>query len=382
MSGLPILFGYHASGLGNSHVPLSLCRHWDAAGLEVRLYVPSREDSIQAPWVLPALGGLKKKLIYRFAGADSPKNAAIRLFFSRESKAPIVFLWAGLPLEVFERCKQQGSAIIIERINCHQATSRKILLQSYRQLGLTGSCPITEADIAVENQKLTLADAVFCPSPMVYQSMLENNVAAEKLLSTSYGWAPSRFPDREIRPDVQDKPVFLFVGTLCVRKGIPLLLKAWQQAGINGTLILCGGMDGEIKTHFGDMLQADTIRYMPYTKDIGKLYNQAHVFVFPTLEEGGPMVTYEAMAHGIPPLVTAMGAGAIGRDGQDCMVLPDDDPKPWIAALRTMAENPEKRLTLGKNARQRARKFTWKKVAAQRAELLQKKFPDLWCTHD
>ena len=381
MNGLPILFGYHASGLGNSHVPLSLCRHWDAAQLEVRLYVPSREDAIQAPWILPALCGLKKKLIYRFAGEDAPKQAAIRLFFSRENRAPIVFLWAGLPLEVFEHCRQQGSAIILERINCHQATSRKILLESYRQLGLPGSCPISEADIAVENQKLAMANAVFCPSPMVYQSMLENNVPEEKLLSTSYGWAPSRFPNRDVRPDAQDKPVFLFVGTLCVRKGIPLLLKAWQQAEIDGTLILCGGMDEEIKTRFGKMLEGKNIQYMPYTRDIGKLYNQAHVFVFPTLEEGGPMVTYEAMAHGIPPLVTAMGAGAIGRDGQDCMVLPDDDPLPWVAALRRMAEDPEARLSLGKNARQRALDFTWEKTAAQRAQLLQQKFPPLWCNH-
>jgi len=123
------------------------------------------------------------------------------------------------------------------------------------------------------------------------------------------------------------------------------------------------------------------VRWVGHVDPMG-LYRSAHVFVFPSLDEGSALVTYEAMAHGIPPLVTAMGAGAIGRDGQDCMVLPDDDPKPWIAALRTMAENPEKRLSLGRNARQRAREFTWKKVAAQRAELLQKKFPDLWCTHD
>jgi glycosyltransferase involved in cell wall biosynthesis len=94
------------------------------------------------------------------------------------------------------------------------------------------------------------------------------------------------------------------------------------------------------------------------------------------------MVTYEAMAHGIPPLVTAMGAGAIGRDGRDCMVLPDNDPEPWVAALKKMAEDAETRLALGKNARERAQAFTWKNVAAQRAELLQKKFPTLWCNHD
>ena len=378
MNYLPVLFGYHASGLGNSHVPLSLCRYWDADHLPVRLYVPSMEDDLSAPWIIPAARGIRKKLMYRFGGVNAPKKAVVRMFYTKERDAKIVYLWAGLPTEVFSHFKKQGADIIIERINCHQATAREILLKSYQRLGLAESCPITEADITVENKKLAMTDAIFCPSPMVYASMVSNNIPEEKLLSTSYGWAPSRFPDRENRPSEQDKPVFLFVGTLCVRKGIPLLLEAWQRARIDGELILCGGMDDEIKTHFADLLQGNNIRYIPYTQNIGKLYNQAHVFVFPTLEEGGPMVTYEAMAHGIPPLVTAMGAGAIARDGVDSIILPDDDPEAWAEAFNKMASDPEMRLSLGQKAQARAREFTWEKVAEQRATLLRKKFPTLW----
>ena len=378
MNYLPVLFGYHASGLGNSHVPLSLCRYWDAAQLPVRLYVPSIEDNLQTPWVIPAVRGLRKKIMYRFSGTNAPQKAVVQLFSAKEHDAKIVYLWAGLPTEVFRHFKELGAAIIIERINCHQATARDILLTGYQRLGLAGSCPISEADIRVENEKLAMTDAIFCPSPMVYASMVSNNVPEEKLLSTSYGWAPSRFPDRAARPPQRRKPVFLFVGTLCVRKGVPLLLEAWQRARIDGELILCGGVDDEIKTHFADLLQGNNIRYIPYTQNIGKLYSQADVFVFPTLEEGGPMVTYEAMAHGIPPLVTAMGAGAIARDGVDSVILPDDDPEAWAAAFNSMAADPERRLSLGQQAEARAQAFTWEKVAAQRATLLRKKFPALW----
>ena len=382
MNYLPVLFGYHASGLGNSHVPMSLCRYWDREHLPVRLYVPSVDDIAATSWIIPAARGIRKKLLYRFGGADAPQQAVIKKFKAKESGARIVYLWAGLPLEVFSYFKKQGAAIVVERINCHQGTSREILLRSYQQLGLAHSCPITDADIAVENEKLAMVDAIFCPSPMVYKSMLSNNVPAEKLLSTSYGWAPSRFPDRKKRPPVQDRPVFLFVGTLCIRKGIPLLLEAWKRADIDGELILCGGMDEEVKTNFHDLLQGKNIRYIPYTNTIGDLYSQAHVFVFPTLEEGGPMVTYEAMAHGIPPLVTAMGAGAVARDGEDGIVLPDDDPDVWAEALTAMATNVALRQSMGKTAERRAREFTWEKVAAGRARLLREKFPDLWSAHE
>lgn len=120
------------------------------------------------------------------------------------------------------------------------------------------------------------------------------------------------------------------------------------------------------------------IEHIAYTKDIGEVYRRADLFVFPSLEEGGPMVTYEAMAHGIPPLVTAMGAGAVMRDGIDGIVLPDFDVDAWAAKMTEMAENREKRAEMGRNARQRAAEFTWKEVAARRAGLLEARYPELW----
>ena len=90
------------------------------------------------------------------------------------------------------------------------------------------------------------------------------------------------------------------------------------------------------------------------------------------------MVTYEAMAHGIPPLVTAMGGGAIVQNELNGLVLPDMDIDAWAQAMTLMAENPVKRAELGRCAKERAQHFTWKRVAAQRAALLEKRYPSLW----
>ncbi|WP_028581607.1 glycosyltransferase family 4 protein [Desulfogranum japonicum] len=378
MKHLPVLFGFHASNLGNSHVPLSLCRWWNAMQLPTRLYVPSLDKVHQHPWIIPAASGIRKTLLYRFGGKKSPQKAVIRLFEQKEGEADIVYLWAALPIEVFYFFKEKGAQIIIERINCHRKSSRDILRAAYEHLGLPDTCSISEKDIEQEMEKLSICDAVFCPSPMVRQTMLENGVSGEKLLSTSYGWDPARFPGRDRRPAQQRQPTFLFVGTLCVRKGVPLLLKAWQEANIDGKLILCGAMDDEIRQHFAHLLQFENISYLPYTTDIGTLYRQADVFVFPTLEEGGPMVTYEAMAHSMPVLVTRMGAGAIARDQKDGFVLPDQNVQTWVEALRNIAADNDLRLHLGEQARVRAGGFTWEMTAAQRAGLLKEKYPSLW----
>jgi glycosyltransferase involved in cell wall biosynthesis len=378
MKYLPVLFGYHASNLGNSHVPLSLCRWWHEMQLPSRLYVPSLDEVHYASWVIPAARGIRKKLLYRFGRKSSPQRAVVKLFKQKEGASEIVYLWAGLSIEVFHFFKEQGAKIVIERINCHRTSSRKILRIAYDHLGLPDSCSISDADIEQEVEKLSLSDAVFCPSPMVRKSMLENGIAEDKLLTTSYGWDPARFPGRDGREPAKSRPTFLFVGTLCVRKGVPLLLRAWQEAGIDGELVLCGGMDDEIRQHFAGLLEFENVSYLPYTKDIGSLYKKADVFVFPTLEEGGPMVTYEAMAHSMPVLVTEMGAGAIARNQKDGFVLPDHDLPAWVEALRRMAADLDLRLHLGEQAGVRAGEFTWEKTAVRRADLLKEKFPTLW----
>ena len=90
------------------------------------------------------------------------------------------------------------------------------------------------------------------------------------------------------------------------------------------------------------------------------------------------MVTYEAMAHGIPPLVTAMGGGAIVQNGLNGIVLPDMNIDAWAQAMTLMAENHIKRSELGQCARERAQQFTWRRVAAQRATLLEQRYPSIW----
>ena len=47
------------------------------------------------------------------------------------------------------------------------------------------------------------------------------------------------------------------------------------------------------------LLRSDVI-HRDYTSDISLAYREADFFAFPSLEEGSPLVTYEAMANGLP----------------------------------------------------------------------------------
>ena len=377
MQSLPILFNYNLDGIGNSSVPLAFCQYWNERGNPSLLYAPSNSGEVSYSWLRTALGPLSKKLVYRFSNTNTIARIAENYCYKKEAKSKYVYLWAGLSLDIFENFHRQGTKIIIERINCHQTTAKSILDKAYEKFGLPVDHAITKTSIGLEEKKLALADGIFCPSPMVFKSMVENGIPQHKLLPTSYGWSPQRFPNLSAGPRINTKPKFLFVGTLCVRKGVPLLLEAWSEADIDGELIFCGTMDKNIKQLWGNYFQRDDIIHIPFTENIGDYYNMADAFVFPSLEEGGPMVTYEAMAHGVVPLVSEMGAGAIVQDRKNGLIL-SHDKDAWVAALRAVSENSAERLNLGRSARQRALSFTWEHVAAERAKLLKKLFPSLW----
>ena len=75
---------------------------------------------------------------------------------------------------------------------------------------------------------------------------------------------------------------------------------------------------------------------MDYTRDIAFAYREADFFAFPSLEEGSPLVTYEAMANGLPVLTSPMGAGGIVRDGKDGIIVSPYDEEALVTGLQQL----------------------------------------------
>jgi glycosyltransferase involved in cell wall biosynthesis len=96
------------------------------------------------------------------------------------------------------------------------------------------------------------------------------------------------------------------------------------------------------------------------------IYREVDVFILPSLIGSDPLVTHEAMGHGLPSLVSPTGAGVGLRDGIEGFVLEPHDARGWVEAIRNLAEREDLRKRLGAAARERAMLFTWDKVAEQR----------------
>lgn len=134
------------------------------------------------------------------------------------------------------------------------------------------------------------------------------------------------------------------------------------KANIKGRLIIAGAIEPIIQERYASVLQRPDVKYMPYTDDVPSLYRSADWFVFPTLEEGGPLVTYEAAGCGVPALVSPMGAGAFTRDKVDGIVLDSVNPEEWAQEIASLPSREEERRGMAASAKSRSLDFTWDKV--------------------
>ncbi len=216
------------------------------------------------------------------------------------------------------------------------------------------------------------SDAVFAPNGFVRESLLEIGYPDDRILPTSYGWCPVRLAPPAAGTAARDGRIrFLYVGAGSVRKGLPLLLQAWRDAGIDGELVIAGYIEDEVRQRCADLLNQQGVVLTGYVADIAPIYHSADVFVFPTHEEGGPQVTFEAAGCGLALLVSDMGAAGAFRAGQDAFVVDPYDHDSWVDHMRRLAQDGALLARMKQAAAARAQEYTWAKVAARRLAQLQ-----------
>ena len=327
---------------------------WPLPTVEVVETLPSWARYLPYSWVRDrAAEGIERKFL-----------RSVDKFKSRRA----AYLWPDATINTVLELKRRGFLIFREQFNCHTGTAKEILDHAYERLGTAPRHGITDAMVQRETEISEALDYIFCPSQNVEDSLLENGVPAQKCLQSTYGWDPARLSGSHAALPPVAGITAIFIGAICVRKGAHLLLDYWAKSGIRGRLVLAGEMDPVIKEKCASLLARDDVIVFDFFKDVGALYRSADVFVFPSLEEGSPLVTYEACSSALPVLTTKMGAGRIVRHGREGFVLDPYDASGWIEALRRLAEDSEARKNMGVAASERAQQFMWPDVARRRRQ--------------
>jgi len=204
---------------------------------------------------------------------------------------------------------------------------------------------------------LGIAEQQIFTAPNAVDTALFSELAKAARRDESQVRARNRLPSR----------YFLFVGRTVKDKGVFELLNAYAQmdAGLRsrlGLVIAGNGSDNQELVERATKIVPGTIRFLGFVhrEQLPEIYALADGFIFPTHSDPWGLVVNEALACGLPVIVTSVAGCALDlvQDGLNGFVVPPRDPSSLALAMTTVAEDTGKRVEMGSNSRKRIEAYS------------------------
>jgi glycosyltransferase involved in cell wall biosynthesis len=210
---------------------------------------------------------------------------------------------------------------------------------------------------------LELADRILVPSEHIAETLIGYGTRGDKIRVVPYAADTRRFQPAGYKGN-KGGCVFLFAGGITQRKGISYLLRAWSLVRRPGwSLQLLGPLParpGPLEPLLKDVELLGRVGHA----EVPARMATADVFVFPSLFEGSAVVTYEALACGLPCVVTP-AAGSVVRDGIEGFEVPPADVPVLAERMERLGTDAELRSRMSRAARARALEFDWPRYHAE-----------------
>jgi glycosyltransferase involved in cell wall biosynthesis len=336
--------GYGGGGLGQ-HLA-QVVEEARAAGRLSAYYAGAIAPGDAAGRVIPRspLLGLAGYTPLRFSWARTLHLGA-ELFdraVARSLRGPIdTFVgFGGLSLHSFRRARELGA----RRLELHAANSHvgNVMRQHARALAdyPFDSPWIGRGQVAKTLKEYELADLIWVASEYTRQSFLDAGFPQSKLARFHLQTA-ARFVPPQTRPDDGIFRV-VYVGGLTVGKGVPLLVRAFSRLkNESAKLTLVGGVSSRGMKRFLKEAMARDPRIVLAPGDPLPHLWQADVYVHPTYEDGWAYAPAEALACGVPVIVTHdTGMKELVHEGENGYVVPTGDEDAIHEGLSFAAAQP------------------------------------------
>ena len=160
----------------------------------------------------------------------------------------------------------------------------------------------------------------------------------------------------------------VFVGQALERKGLPILLRAFEalRSHVPVRLTIVGASESDVAPLMVDRAGVTVLGRVSDAEKRSAL-ERADVLVAPSLGgESFGMVLTEGFAAGTPVVASDIpGYRDVVRDGVDGLLVPRGDATVLAETLRDLALAPERTAALGAAAGAGAERYAWPKVAAE-----------------
>lgn len=263
--------------------------------------------------------------------------------------------------EAARKAKRNGATVVCDIREEHPQFQHDILSDEAGRLGIE----FHGAGARYSNrvlEELDIADRIFCPSAYAKATFVARAIDADKIAVCPYGVDIESFTPAPVQVD-RGAFTVLFLGNVCMRKGIHYLLEGFQRAKLgNARLLLAGPVDPTfrpiLRRYEG---QFEEVGRVPRAQ-VGALYRRADAFVIPSLADVGPLVALEAMSTGLPVVVSEnTGVAELMTPYVDGLVVPIRDARSIAESLTYLHENADRRIAMGAAAAARVREVSWER---------------------
>lgn len=311
------------------------------------------------------------ELLFLLSNYNVKFNSIYRYFFEKKAKkyvkgADIVHFMQDYCNETIRYAKKNNKMIVYEQIIAFDTTIKRYLYEEVKKWGFEESYiernyNLGKIEKAKEN--IQLVDYIISPSKFVTESLTSEfgKQISKKIIEFPYGIDTCKFipKENEINSEVLN---LLCVSRVTLSKGTQYLIEAMSNIKNDNIHLTYIGIptDYEDIKLVNKMKESKNITYIPSVPHykINEYFMKSDIFILPSLIEGSALTIYEALASGLPCIVTK-NTGSVIENGKEGFIISPQSSDEIIEKIDFCYRNKIRLKEMSILARKTAEKYSW-----------------------
>ncbi len=288
----------------------------------------------------------------------------------RENNDDWVYAYEDGALASFQAAAEAGVNRAYDLPIAYWRTSRRLLEEEVERWPEWAATLVGTSDsqekLERKSQELDLAQLIVVPSRFVQRSLPETLKRDQRVIVAEFG---SPLPGAGLQDAVRNKGSklrLLFAGSMTQRKGLADLfdaIKLLRRTDVE--LVVMGSLVAPLSFYQNQGVKFTYEPPRPHA-DVLALMRSCDVLVLPSIVEGRALVQQEAMACGLPILVTANAGGEdLVLEGETGFVVPVRCPRELAEKIDWLADHRADLPDMGRAAQKKASEYVWSGYASK-----------------
>lgn len=275
----------------------------------------------------------------------------------------------------FMAAKERGVKTLLHSQWMHPYCQKAILEKHFSRLGIETK-PIIDERVERQIREIDVVDKIWCISSLVKDSFLSNGLPEKKLFLVPLGVDYKKYSS--ISSDIGEKDkrfTILFVGNVNPEKGVHILMESLLLSGLQNIDMVFNGFVPDyfkpVFTEYAKKLEKQDVKVRIEPGDPTQNYRKASLFVLPSIHESFGLVVLEAMASGLPVIVSdSVGAKDCVIDGKTGKIFKSENAEELANAIQSFHLDKTLCYKTGIRAQQHAAKYDWNLIVLSLIEKL------------